>query len=59
MGAPTQRAEIIFEAAAPLLRKEATGRAFRLIGVGIADLTVEAGSDMHDLFAGTPDGETV
>ena len=59
MGAPTQRAEIIFEAAAPLLRKEATGRSFRLIGVGIADLTVEAGSDMHDLFAGAPDGETV
>jgi DNA polymerase IV len=51
---PTQQADTIFETAAPLLRKEATGRAFRLIGVGVADLTTEADADLPDLFAGLP-----
>ncbi len=49
---PTQQADTIFETAAPLLRREATGRAFRLIGVGVADLTTEAEADPPDLFAG-------
>jgi DNA polymerase-4 len=52
VASPTQQAAAIFDAAAPLLRKEATGRAFRLIGVGVADLKAEAGSEIQDLFAG-------
>ena len=36
---PTLLAHRIFEAARPLLRKEANGRAFRLIGVGISHLS--------------------
>lgn len=51
---PAQRAEAIFEAAAPLLRKEANGRAFRLIGVGVADLAPETGPVDSDLFAMAP-----
>ena len=35
---PTLLASRIFEAAAPLLKREATGTAFRLIGVGISSL---------------------
>jgi DNA polymerase IV len=53
---PTQQAQAIFETAAPLLRKEATGRAFRLIGVGVADLAADAGADAPDLFADAPQG---
>jgi DNA polymerase-4 len=52
MTAPTQKAEAIFQAAAPLVRKEADGRSFRLIGVGVADLTPEADTEPPDLFAG-------
>ncbi len=36
---PTQLAHLIFAAAQPLLKKEATGTKFRLIGVGISHLT--------------------
>lgn len=36
---PTALAARIYEAARPLLRREATGTAFRLIGVGISNLT--------------------
>ena len=57
VASPTQQAEVIYEAAAPLLQKEATGRAFRLIGVGVADLAAEAGLEAPDLFAGPPHGQ--
>lgn len=36
---PTQLAHRIFSAALPLLKREATGTAFRLIGVGISNLS--------------------
>jgi DNA polymerase-4 len=36
---PTVLASRIFEAAEPLLKREATGTLFRLIGVGITNLT--------------------
>lgn len=39
---PTLLAVRIFEAAGPLLRREATGNAFRLIGVGISNLSEAA-----------------
>jgi len=52
LASPTQQADAIFETAAPLVRKEADGRAFRLIGVGVADLVTESEADPPDLFAG-------
>jgi DNA polymerase-4 len=42
---PTMLAERIFAAARPLLRREATGTAFRLIGVGIAHLSPAAADE--------------
>ena len=48
---PTQQADIIFEAAKALLAAEADGRTFRLIGVGVGDLTDAAEADPPDLFA--------
>ncbi|MCW5771095.1 MAG: DNA polymerase IV, partial [Rhodospirillaceae bacterium] len=46
---PTQLADAIFRAAEPLLRKEAGGPAYRLIGVGMHDFAPAAG-DQPDLF---------
>jgi DNA polymerase-4 len=48
---PTTKAAVIFEAAAALLSKEADGRAFRLIGVGVSDLTNAEAADPPDLFS--------
>jgi DNA polymerase-4 len=48
---PTQRADVIFSAAVSLLRREIGGRAFRLIGVGVADLRPATHADPPDLFA--------
>jgi len=42
---PTQLAVRIFQVARPLLQREASGIAFRLLGVGIADLTNGAEAD--------------
>ena len=57
LGAATQSADELFKAAAPLLVREADGRAFRLIGIGAHDL-VEAGQAAQgDLFAGSAAGE--
>jgi DNA polymerase IV len=39
LGDPTQLAHNIFSAAQPLLKREATGTPFRLIGVGISNLS--------------------
>src|SRR5882672_5644409 len=47
---PTQRADLIFEAVAALIDREADGRTFRLIGVGIADLGPATAADPADLF---------
>lgn len=47
---PTQRAEVIFRSALSLVRKQADGRAFRLIGVGVADLGSADAADPPDLF---------
>lgn len=48
---PTQQADAIFQAAKTLLEAEADGRTFRLIGVGVADLTDASEADPPDLFA--------
>ena len=42
---PTRLAHRIFECAKPLLRKEATGLKFRLLGVGITNLTASKSDD--------------
>jgi len=51
MAKPTRLAEVIFRAVEPLLREEATGPKFRLIGVGIEDFDDKGESAMNDLFA--------
>jgi len=48
---PTQLAEVIFQAAEPLLLKEASAEPFRLIGIGMDTLTDAALADAPDLFA--------
>ena len=47
---PTQLAQTIFRSARTLLAREATGRQFRLIGVGISALTPAAKTDAADLL---------
>jgi DNA polymerase-4 len=47
---PTQRASIILEAALALIAREADGRAFRLLGVGIDQLGPASLADPPDLF---------
>lgn len=42
---PTQLAEVLFRAARPLLRAEATGARYRLIGIGAANLAPGAAPD--------------
>ncbi|MBI1383834.1 MAG: DNA polymerase IV [Rhizobiales bacterium] len=48
---PTQRSEVILAAAGELLAREADGRAFRLLGVGLTDLEDAAAADPPDLFS--------
>jgi DNA polymerase-4 len=50
LGTPTQAADAIFHTVMPLLEREATGPAFRLIGVGCADLTPADQADPPDLL---------
>jgi DNA polymerase-4 len=47
---PTQLADRLYRAAAPLLAAEADGRRFRLIGIGTGDLADAAGADPPDLL---------
>jgi DNA polymerase IV len=47
---PTQLAETIYQTAVHLLEPEATGAAFRLIGVGMSDLRSETEADQPDLL---------
>ncbi len=46
----SQRAEIIFSAAARLLKSQADGRQYRLIGVGVSDLCPESAADPPTLL---------
>jgi DNA polymerase-4 len=48
---PTQTAKTLFAVGRELLAREATGRPYRLIGIGMAEL-VEAGAIEDDFFAG-------
>ncbi|MCA1910063.1 MAG: DNA polymerase IV [Magnetospirillum sp.] len=47
---PSRRADIIGTVAASLLDREADGRAFRLVGVGVTDLCPGGMADPPDLF---------
>jgi DNA polymerase-4 len=51
---PTQLAEVIWQTGADLVRKEAKGDAYRLIGIGISDFSPATYADPLDL--GNPDG---
>jgi len=46
---PTQLAETLYRTGAPILEKETDGRAFRLIGIGVSELTDPKGADPPDL----------
>jgi DNA polymerase-4 len=48
---PTQTAKTLFSVGRELLAKEATGRPYRLIGIGLAEL-IEAAAVEDDFFAG-------
>ena len=48
----TQRADRLLEEGHRLLANEADGRSFRLIGLGVAELTPAQAGDPPDLFAG-------
>lgn len=49
LGMPTRLPETLFKAAHPLLVKEASGTAFRLIGIGAQPLVAGAQADQPDL----------
>ncbi|MEZ5925153.1 MAG: DNA polymerase IV [Hyphomicrobiaceae bacterium] len=49
---PTQREPVLMEAAAALIAREADGRAFRLLGIGVDVLTPATEADPPDLFDG-------
>jgi DNA polymerase-4 len=48
---PTQRAGLMFESVAGLINREADGRTFRLIGVGVGELGSAVAADPDDLFS--------
>lgn len=48
---PTQRADVLMEAARGLVEREADGRLFRLAGIGVDGLVPAADADPPDLFA--------
>lgn len=47
---PTQRAAVLAEAASQLIRKDADGTTFRLIGIGVDELGPASTADPPDLF---------
>ena len=50
LAVPTQKASVLFEAARPLIEREADGRLFRLIGIGADRLVPAEEADPPDLF---------
>ena len=49
---PTQRAEVLYRCVAPMIEREADGRAYRLIGVGVSELCPSTRADPPGLFQG-------
>ena len=56
LGRPTQRAEVLLEAARMLVEKEADGRLFRLAGIGVDGIAPADEADPPDLFAAPTKG---
>lgn len=56
---PTQRANLIFESIASMIDREADGRTFRLIGVGVGELGEAVAADPVDLFSFGTDQNTI
>lgn len=54
---PTQLAEVVWRHGRALLAHEADGRAFRLIGIGVADLCEARLADQPDLFDAAREAE--
>ncbi len=50
--AATRRADVLLRVAGAMLEREADGRAFRLIGIGVSDLCAASQADPPDLFGG-------
>jgi DNA polymerase-4 len=48
---PTQRGDLIFDSIAAMIHREADGRSFRLIGVGVSELGEAQEADPVDLFS--------
>ncbi|MEL6288321.1 MAG: DNA polymerase IV [Pseudomonadota bacterium] len=48
--APTQRADVLLETAAHLIRENADGTPFRLVGVGVSEIVDAEAADPPDLF---------
>jgi DNA polymerase-4 len=48
---PTQRSGLLLESVAAMIDREADGRTFRLLGVGIAELGSATAADPDDLFS--------
>ena len=48
---PTQRADVIYDSIAAFIDREADGRMFRLIGVGVHEIAEAAVADPIDLFS--------
>jgi DNA polymerase-4 len=61
LASPTARADVLLEAAAPLVAREAGGRLFRLAGIGVDGLVPAMAADPPDLFgervAGPPQAQ--
>jgi DNA polymerase IV len=54
---PTQRASVLRACLAGMIDKEADGRRFRLIGVGVGAVGSAVGADPADLFSALPTGD--
>lgn len=50
LSTPTQRPDVLKSCASHLIQREANGRSFRLIGIGVSDLSPAADADLPDLF---------
>ncbi len=50
LASPTQLAEVLFQTVLPLLKKEADGRRYRLIGVGLSGLEDASSVPQGELF---------
>ena len=55
LSTPTQLAEVLYQAALPLLEKEADGRYYRLIGIGTTGFARPDRADQNNLLNDRPE----